>query len=244
MITETVRYQSKGTECLGYLACSDSSPTKRPAVLIAHAWRGQDEFARQKARDLADLGYVGFAADLYGHGKNAADNDEAAKLMRPLFLDRRLLLDRITAALNVLIDHPRVNADAIGAIGFCFGGLTVIELLRSGAPVSGVVSFHGMLGNTLGEHKAKTVADASTIRGALLILHGHKDPMTSKAEIESVQTEFTKAGIDWQMITYGLATHAFTNPMANEEKNGLLYHPQTAFRAWQAMINFFEEIFP
>jgi dienelactone hydrolase len=244
MLTETIPYFCNGVKFNGFLAYTTDARAKRPAVIIAHAWRGQDDFARQKARDLAERGNLAFAADLYGDGIVAANDEEASKLMAPLFIDRELLRARINAAFDVVSKHPLVNPAAIGAIGFCFGGLTVIELLRSGAELAGVVSFHGLLGNKLGDIKAKAVANAKEIHGALLILHGYKDPLVSAEDVRSIQQEFSRAGIDWQMHIYGDAVHAFTNPQAQNERGGMLYNPTAAMRSWQAMNNFFDEIFP
>lgn len=243
MRNETIPYRINGQEFIGHLAVSDVIEGKRPAIIIAHAWRGLDEFAQEKAKILAEMGYVAFAADLYGNGKVAKDDQESLALMMPLFLDRSMLQKRIAAAFDVVSRHPLVETSKIGAIGFCFGGLTVIELLRSGAPVKGVVSFHGVLGNQIGDKKAKTVPIGSNIKGSLLILHGHDDPLASDADIKAIQKEMTDANVDWQMNIYGHTMHAFTNPIAQDPKGGKMYNPLSARRAWHAMDHFFEEIF-
>jgi len=244
METETIHYQCNGVDLTGYLAYTDNSRAKRPAIIIAHAWRGQDDFAREKARELAELGYVGFAADLYGNATHADNNEDAQKLMLPLFLNRQLLRDRISAAIDAIKTHPLVNEEAIGAIGFCFGGLAVIELLRSGAPIRGAVSFHGVLGYNFGDYKAQKIPNADNINGSLLMLHGYKDPFVKPEEIQAIQKEFSEAGVNWQMNIYSDAMHAFTNPLSNEPEKGMQYHQETAYRAWQAMCNFFDDIFP
>lgn len=243
MITEVIHYQHDGVEFKGYLSKPDVSLTKRPAILVVHAWRGQDDFARQKTEEIANLGYVGFAADLYGNGIIAKDDEEAMQLMLPLFLDRKLLRDRINAALVELKKQSCVNAESIGAIGFCFGGLTVIELLRSGAPVKGVVSFHGLLGNVLDKYKAIPIPCNQQIKGSLLILHGYQDPFNTDKDLEAIQEELTATNIDWQMNIYGRAMHAFSNPQAHHEEAGMVYNQQAAERSWLAMKNFFNEIF-
>lgn len=243
MPKENIRYRSGNTDCVGYLSASDKIPGKRPAVLIAHAWRGLNPFARTKADDLAALGYVGFAADLYGEGKQAEDNDEALQLMLPLFLDRKLLRERIIDAYKELKKHPLVDPDKIAGIGFCFGGLTMIEFLRSGTPVRGVISFHGLYGWKIGEHVAKKVANASKLSGKLLMLHGYKDPFLTQEDVADIQNEFNDAGVDWEMDIYGQAVHAFTNPDAKDEKGGMLYDPLIARRAESAMVRFLKEIF-
>lgn len=145
MKNERVLYECDGVGFQGELYYE--KPGKKPCVLVAHAWMGQDDFAREKAKSLAKLGYVGFAVDLYGEAKNAHSADEAVKLMAPLFMDRKLLQNRLKAAFEVAKNHPEVDAARIGGIGFCFGGLSIIELFRSGVDVKGVVSFHAVLGD-------------------------------------------------------------------------------------------------
>lgn len=243
MLTEEIHYKHDGVNFKGYLARPNITQTKLPAVLVVHTWRGQDDFARKKAEELAALGYIGFAVDMYGNATQVDNNEEALQLMLPLFLDRKLLRDRINTAFNTLTALPDVDREAIGAIGFCFGGLTVIELLRSGASIKGAVSFHGLLGNTLDKYKAPHVANSENMKGSLLILHGYNDPLVSEQDIHNIQKELTHANIDWQMNIYGQAFHAFTNPQANETELGLIYNRTAATRAWQAMVNFFSEIF-
>ncbi len=235
---QSIYFEGK-TPCHGFVVANEKQSGKRPVVLVAHAWRGQDEFARDKARQLAALGYLGFAVDIYGEGRSTENNKEAEGLMAPFYLDRILLQRRMCAALDHAFTHPFADPARAGAIGFCFGGLSVIELMRSGAPIKAAVSFHGMLGSA----KAKTAAIAKNITGSLLILHGHDDPTVSDADIKSMQEELTKAGVDWQMHIYGHTMHAFTNPMAKEPSLGKLYNPLAEKRSWQAMKNFLNEKF-
>lgn len=232
-----VEYQAGDVKSKGFIVYDETKKTAQPVVLVAHAWRGQDDFAREKARQLAQLGYVGFAADLFGNGKNAANDDEAGALIKPLFLDRKLLQKRILAAYEFISKQAFVNPNRIGAIGFCFGGLTVLELLRSGIPVKSVVTFHAVLGNT----GAQTVPIAKNIQGSILLLHGYEDPLVSQSDILNTQNELNSAGIDWQMNIYGHTSHAFSNPMAKDQAKGLLYNEKSSKRAWLAMKNFFEE---
>lgn len=243
MLEEKVAYTAGKTSCQGFLAYDSSFKEKRPAVLVAHAWMGQDDFARQKARHLAKLGYVGFAADIYGNGVSVTTPEEAEKLMSPLFMDRRLLRERIVGAYEALKSLSPVDDNRMGAMGFCFGGLTVIELLRSGVSLRGVVSFHGVLGDARGGVKAQTVPIASPISGALLILHGHDDPLVSPEDIRRIQAEMTEAEVDWQMHIYGHTVHAFTNPAVTDAKTGFAFNSKANFRSWQSMRNFFEEQF-
>lgn len=239
MHTKQILYQYKDLECKGYLAFDTNTP--RPAVLVAHAWRGQDQFARAKATALASLGYVGFAVDYYGMGQTADSNEEAEKLMMPLFLDRRELQLRLKAAFDCVRAHPMVDPDKIAVMGFCFGGLGAIELYRSGAPLRSAVSFHAILANEMHGQKAQTVPIAKGIKGSLLMLHGHDDPLVSDADIHSIQTELTDADLDWQMHIYGKTSHAFTVPEANDPSMGLRYNAKSDARSWQSLQNFLRE---
>lgn len=243
MHSEIVEYYDGDTLLKGYLAYNKNTSQKKPAVIVAHAWRGQDDFARQKANDLAELGYVAFAADLYGKGIVASNDSEAADLMKPLFLDRQKLQNRIGSAFTTVSQLNNVDANNIGAIGFCFGGLTVIELFRSGKKIRGAVSFHGVITNSLQGQQAKTVPIAEEIEGSLLILHGHDDPLVSEQDIVNIQNELTKATVDWQFHIYGNAKHAFTNPLATEASSGLLFNEKANHRSWLSMKNFFNELF-
>lgn len=242
MLKEDIHY-SAGSKALKGVLCHESSKEKKPGIIIFHAWMGLDKFARQKAEELAKMGYAAFAADLYGIDEPVKTPEEAQKLMFPLFLDRKLLQERVLAAFNELSNRPEVDRDKIGAIGFCFGGLSAIELYRSGAPVKRVVSFHGVLANQIREHKAKTVPLANSIKGSILLLHGHDDPLVSRTDIKNLEDEFSQAKLDWQFHEYGGVSHAFTNPEAHDHKSGLVYDPTAAKRAWLSMQNFFEEVF-
>lgn len=243
MQQKKVSYKVGQTECVGHLVYDPTVASKRPAVLVAHAWMGQDEFARQKARDLCELGYVGFAADIYGNGVCVDTTEKAESLMQPLFLERSVLRNRVVAAYEALVKCEQVDSERIGAIGFCFGGLTAIELLRSGVKLRGVVSFHGVLGNRRGELKANVLPIAKDVSGALLLLHGYEDPLVSQEDIDDMAREMTEAQVDWQMHMYGHAVHAFTNPAVHDFKGGLAFNEKASRRSWQSMKNFFEEKF-
>lgn len=240
---EIIPYSLKEVQMKGYAAFDAKEQKKRPAVLVVHALRGQDDFARKKAEELAQLGYVGFAVDLYGEGRETQDNALAAEWMAPLFKDRAQLQERIKAAYDCVRIQPQVDPGKIGAIGFCFGGLTAIELFRSGVNLRGAVTFHALLGNQLRDMKAKTVPIAKNIKGSLLVLHGHEDPLTSQEDITHFQNELTEAKVDWQMHIYGQALHAFTNPMAHDTKHGMVYNARAAARSWKSMVQFFNEVF-
>lgn len=243
MNTERVSYRHDATMMQGELYYEEGITEPMPCVLVAHAWMGQDDFARSKARSLAQCGYVGFAIDLYGNAKLVQSKEEAIALMMPLFFDRQLLQARLKAAYEVARQHPLVDPKKIGGIGFCFGGLSIIELFRSGADMRGAVSFHAVLGDEKEGQKAKTVPIASGIKGSLLILHGYDDPLVTPHDIDACQKELTAANVDWQMHIYGHTSHAFTVPHANDKSMGLLYNPVAEKRSWRTMKNFFEEVF-
>jgi dienelactone hydrolase len=234
--TRAVEYIVDGKTFEGILAWDDSASGKRPAVAVAHAWAGRSPFEVEKAKRLAALGYVGFAMDVYGKGVLGRSRDENAALMGPLVQDRTLLQKRLVAAIHALALQPEVDPGRIAAIGFCFGGLSVLDLARVGAPVKGVVSFHGLFtppGNTAGKRIAAKV----------LALHGWDDPMVPPQAVVDFAKEMTAAGADWQLHAYGHTMHAFTNPEANDPAFGTVYNAQADARSWQAMQNFLAELF-
>ncbi len=234
MLSETIKYNTQGNEFHGYAACSDR--TKRaPGVLVCHPWAGRSEFACQKAKALADLGYVGFALDLYGGAKVGGSDEECLSLMQPLVQNRALLLERLKSGLAALRSLPYVQADKIAAIGFCFGGLCALDLARSGEDLKGVVSFHGLL-HPPSETKTKK------IKAKVLALHGHDDPMVKPDAVLAFQKEMTEAGADWQFVSYGHTMHAFTNPLASDANFGTVFNPAADARSWIAMKIFLAEV--
>lgn len=232
----TVEYTDGSIVFKGYLAWDDGISGPRPAVMIAHAFGGRAEFECGKARQLAEMGYVGFAIDLYGDAKQGASVAENQALMKPLLADRPELQKRITLALAAVREQAEVEATKVAAIGFCFGGLCVLDLARTGADVLGVVSFHGLFvppGNTEG----------NKISAKVLCLHGYDDPMAKPDTVLNLATELTAAGADWQVHAYGNTMHAFTNPVANNPDFGTVYNANADRRSWQSMTNFLDEIF-
>jgi dienelactone hydrolase len=243
MEIEAREYSVGNTACHGKVVYDKSITDRRPGILVAHAWKGQDQFAIEKAQALAELGYVAMAIDLYGNGTTASTAEAALALMKPLFIDRHLLRQRIVAAYESLKAHPLVDSSRIGAIGFCFGGLVVVELLRSGVELRGVAAFHGLVGNQLGDIKAVEAPSAPKLHGAFLAFHGYEDPLLSPADIAAFQLELNRKEVDWQWHTYGHTTHAFTNPAENSPELGMAYNPRADKRSWLEMKNFFCEIF-
>lgn len=236
MHTEYTDYADGKTNCEGFFAFDHKEKSKRPCVIVHHAWGGQSDFERDKAKELAKLGYVGFALDLYGKGLRGTNFDENAKLMQPFLDDRAMLLQRMKAALEAAKKHPMVDAGRIASIGYCFGGLCVLDLARSGATVAGVVSFHGLF-------NPPELGKQGKISAKVLILHGYDDPMAKPDSMVGVAKELTDAGADWQIHAYGKTVHAFTNPEANMPDNGILYDASADRRSWVAMRNFLEEVF-
>ncbi|MGH8553080.1 MAG: dienelactone hydrolase family protein [Methylococcales bacterium] len=232
----TVEYFDQKTCLEGFLAYDDQLSLPLPAVLIAHAWAGRDPFACDKANQLARLGYAAFALDLYGKGVLGSSIEENSALMSPFMKDRALLQRRMTLSLETLRKQQPVDPDRVAAMGFCFGGICVLDLARTGADLRGVVSFHGLLGapgNTRG----------NAIKAKVLVLHGHDDPMVPAEDIRLLQEELSQYGSDWQMHVYGNTLHAFTNPLANDPGFGTVYEPRADRRSWQTMRSFFEECF-
>ena len=233
MKTETVNYQAADIELKGYLAFPDEE--KAPLVLIAHTWAGKDDFVHERAKDLAALGYVGFAVDMYGNGKVGSSTEENQSLMEPLLSDRDVLKDRITSALHFGKSLPGVDPNKVAAIGYCLGGLVVLDLARTGENFQGVVSFHGLLmGSDISE---------KGIQAKILVLHGERDPMVPLDMVDAFQKEMTEAGADWQLHSYGGTYHAFTKTDANDPNLGTQYNKSASERSWKSMQNFFEEIF-
>jgi len=233
MKTETVKYQATDIELEGYIAYPDEE--KAPLVLIAHTWAGKDDFVHERAEALAALGYVGFAVDMYGNGKVGSNTEENQSLMAPLLSDRNVLKDRITSALHFGKSLPGVDPNKVAAIGYCLGGLVVLDLARSGENFQGLVSFHGLLmGSDISE---------KGIQAKILVLHGERDPMVPSDMVDAFQKEMTKARADWQLHSYGGTYHAFTKPGSDDPNLGTQYSKLAAERSWKSMLNFFEEIF-
>jgi dienelactone hydrolase len=237
MVTKTVEYQQNGIFCKGYLAYDDAFTGKRPGVLVVHEWWGLNDFARKRAEELAGLGYVALAADMYGRGRTTADREEAAKLAGALRDQPSLMRARAQAALATLAAQPQVDPRRLAAIGFCFGGTAVLELAYSAADLRGVVSFHGGL-------PLPQPGEGKNIKARVLILHGADDPFVKPAEIAAFEEAMRQAGADWQMVLYGGAVHSFTNPEASKAGvPGVAYEPRAAARSFRHMQLFFQEIF-
>ena len=234
--TRLVEYQDQGTTLEAFMAWDDAVGGPRPAVAIAHTWAGRSAFEEGKALELAEQGYVGFALDMYGKGVLGSSPEENTALMTPLMEDRAALQQRINTAIATLRQQAEVDPGRVAASGYCFGGLCVLDLARSGSDVSGVVSLHGLFnppGNTGG----------TPITARVLCLHGYDDPMAKPQSMLELAAELSAAGADWQVHAYGNTVHAFTNPQADNAAMGTLYSPTADRRSRAAMLDFLQECF-
>lgn len=236
IVSNTINYLDGDTVLEGFFAYDDKVEGRRPAVLINHAWAGRNDFVAEKALKLAELGYFAFAVDMYGKGVLGQNIDQNKALMQPFMDDRKLVLSRMNAALYAVKQMPWVDDNQLAAIGFCFGGLCVLDLARSGVDIKGVVSFHGLLDFPAAQQKNKVLSK-------VLVLHGNDDPMVSETQLETLRRDLSIAGADWQIHIYGHTMHAFTNPAANDPGFGTVYNSDAERRSWASMQLFLQDIF-
>ena len=236
--TEAVEYKQGDTTLEGYLAYDDSISGKRPGVLVVHQWFGLTDYEKRRATMLAQLGYVAFCADIYGKGVHPKDTSETGALVGKYESEsgRTLLRARVNAGLDTLKKNELVDTTRVAAIGYCFGGTTVIELARSGAELNGVVSFHGGL-------DSPSPADGKNIKCKVLALAGADDPFQKLEDLTAFESEMRDHKVDWQIVFYGGAVHAFTQPDPGFVNAGAKYNEKADKRSWAAMKTFFAEIF-
>ncbi|HUB23805.1 MAG TPA: dienelactone hydrolase family protein [Tepidisphaeraceae bacterium] len=235
--TQTIDYQQGGVTLEGYLAYDDSIPGKRPGVLICHEWWGLTDYPKHRAEQLAKLGYVAFALDMYGKGVSTDDPQQAGQLMRPIEADRGLVRARALAGLDVLRSQPQCDPARVAAIGYCFGGMVALELARSGTDLSAVVSFHGALATPHPDQD-------QPIKAKILVCTGADDAFVPPQQVQGFIDEMRKAGADYQVIIYGGAHHAFTNPDADKFGiSNIAYNAAADHRSWAAMLSLFDEVF-
>ncbi len=236
IIEKPVSYKAGSLEFEGWSAYDDQQPGRRPGVLIVHQWTGVSENEKMRARMLAELGYNVFCVDVYGKGirpQPPASGVEAGKYKK----DRALLRERVTLGLQQLLKDARTDVSRVACIGYCFGGTAAIELGRSGAAVKGVVSFHGGL-------DSPNPADGRNIKGKLLALHGADDPFVPAADIAAFEKEMKEAGVDYQLVSYPGAVHAFTQKAAGHDNSkGAAYNEAADQASWEEMQKFFAKIF-
>ena len=234
--TRLVEYHDEESVLEGMLVWDDEVEGPRPGVLVSHAWSGRSDYEESKARRLAELGYVAFALDLYGKGVRGSSVEENSALMQPFLDDRAMLQRRLLLAVDTMRQQAEVDAAQVAAVGFCFGGLCVLDIARTGAALDGVVSFHGLLG-------APGNTSDKTINAKVLVLHGWDDPMAPPEAVLELTRELSDRQADWQLHAYGNTLHAFTNPDANDKALGTVYNAVAERRSWKAMQNFLAELF-
>lgn len=233
--TQVIEYKQGDTVLEGFLAWDDASTARRPAVIVVHEWWGNNDYSRQRARQMAELGYVGFAIDMFGKG-NITTEVPKAQEWAGLYRTTPVGLDRAKAALETLKAQPTVDPNRIAAIGYCFGGSVSLQMARAGLPIVGIVSFHGGLANPN--------PPASQIKAKVLVCHGADDPFVPQTDVTAFMDEMKKSNADWQLIQYSGAVHTFTNPDAGKAGlQGVAYNKNADVRSWEAMKDFLTEVF-
>jgi len=234
---EPVEYKQGDTVLDGYIAYDAGAKGARPGVVIVHDWMGVSDYVKMRAEQLVKLGYVAFVADIYGKGVRPKDSQEASQLAGKLKADRVLLRARAQAAVDELKRRSFVDPHRVAAMGYCFGGGTVLELARGGASLSGVISFHGFL-------DTPNPDDAKNIKGKVLVQHGADDPFVPAKDVQAFQEEMRKAKADWEFVAYGGAVHSFTLKAAGDDPTkGAAYNASADSRSYTRMVAFFQEIF-
>jgi len=230
-----IEYPAGDVQCRGEYFVESGAGGPLPIVLVCHAWDGLDDEIREKSRKLAREGYIAFAIDVHGGGRTYSDPADLAKVLTPYMENRGLLLERMRAAAAAAKTIPGADPSRMGAMGYCFGGLAVLDLARGGADLKGAVSFHGVLqGNDLD--------GPATIEAKILALHGEDDPLAPPEQVAAFKAEMTAKRADWQLHAYGHTVHAFTRPKANNPNFGTVYNATADRRSWQSMLNFFGEV--
>lgn len=237
IITKEIEYKDGNTILHGYLAYDNSNENPRPGILIIHQWRGLSDYEKMRARQLAESGYVAFAADIYGKDVRPSTPEEAGKEAGKYYGDLNLFRQRLNAGLEELKKQQFTDGGKIAVIGYCFGGSGALELARSGADIKGAVSFHGGL-------KTQNPDDAKNIKGRILVLHGAVDPYVPDEDVTAFKKEMEAAGIDYVLTEYAGAVHSFTMESAgNDPSKGSAYNEKADKRSWKAMSEFFDELF-
>jgi dienelactone hydrolase len=238
--SEVVNYQIAGHPFQGYISFDDAISGKRPGILVVHEWWGHNAYVRKRADMLAKLGYTAFALDMYGTGKLATHPDDAKKFMQTALSDTKALEARFNEAKRILMKHMTVDPNKIAAIGYCFGGGTVLHMARIGTDLAGVVSFHGSL-------TTEKPAQPGQIKAKLLVLNGAEDPFITPEQVAGFKQEMKSAGADLEFVDYPGVKHSFTNPDADEYGQRfnmpLVYNAKADSDSWQRMQQFFKQIF-
>ncbi len=236
IISEPIDYNENGEALQGFLYYDDAAQKVRPGVIVIHEWKGLGDYAKKRAEMLAGLGYTAFAADMYGKGVLAKDHEEAGKLAGVYFLNRSRMQARARAAYDAFIKTGKVDAAQIAAIGYCFGGTTVLEMARNGLPLKGVASFHGILATPSPAKKGKVTA-------RVLVFNGTADKMVLPADVKKFEDEMQIAGVDYQVHNFKNAAHSFTVWDANMPEKGIQYNKKADMKSWKLLKKFLTEIF-
>ena len=233
--SEVIDYKHGDVALQGYLAWNPAIAGKRPGVMIIHEWKGHGEYVRRRADQLARLGYAAFAADMYGKGVYAKDHDEAGKLAGAFFKDRKLTRERAAAGLEVLKNHATCDPTRVAAMGYCFGGMTVLEMARAGLDVRGVASFHGILA---------TPEPAKEIKARVIVFNGKDDKFISAKDILAFEEEMKGAKANFEFIAYEGAVHSFTVKEAGDDPSkGMAYNEKADKSSWTKLESFLKEVF-
>ncbi len=228
-------YKDGKTTCIGQVAWDDSYASPKPGIIINHAWGGLDSFAQDKAIQMAANGYVGVCLDNYGDGALPETIEEKSGFMMPLKDDRKALLKRLKAGYKAAGALEMVDADALAAMGFCFGGLCTLDMARAGLDLKAAISYHGLL-DAPDLPKKKIKAD-------VLICHGYDDPMANPDSLRAIQDEMVAAGCDWTVMSFGNTKHAFMVPEADNPDMGLKYNKSAADQSWAATLDLLRKHF-
>lgn len=235
---EKINYQIAGTNYIGYVHYDEAEKGKRPGILVVDEWWGLTDYGRDRARELASLGYISMVADMFGNGKTVEDPTRAQQLASTFYNDPELAQTRLEAAMEFLKSYPQTDHSKIGAIGYCFGGFVVLNAAKLGSDLKGVVSFHGGLGGVK--------PDTEKMKAKVLICHGADDPFENP-NVENFIKQMDEAGVDYSFIVYPNATHAFSNPKATERGEKfhmpIKYNEAADKASWDAMKEFFKKIF-
>lgn len=236
---ENINYTLDSLNMGGYIVYDENIKGKRPAVLVVHEWWGLNEYAKRRARELAGLGYIAMAVDMYGNGRTADNPELAGKLAMPFYTDPVMAKKHFDTALSKLKTYSQVDAERIGAIGYCFGGGMLLNFVRMGEPLKGIVSFHGSL---LG-----TPADKNLLTAKMLVLHGEDDKFVPVTEVAAFKKQMDSIGAAYSFKSYPGATHAFSNPdataMGEKFKIPIAYNAAADTASWNEMKNFFAGLF-
>lgn len=234
---EAIEYTVDNVVFKGYLAYDDQIEGKRPGVLVVHEWWGHNEYVRNRARMLAELGYTALAVDMYGDGKLADHPDDAGKFARAVMENMEVAKARFMAGMDLLRKHSTVDSEHMAAIGYCFGGGIVLHMARLGVDeLDGVVSFHGSL-------STQTPAERGTVKAKILVCHGAVDPFITPEQVDTFKQEMQNAEVDFKFIAYPEASHSFTNPAADTRGGPLRYNAAADKQSWTDMQNFFKTLF-